>query len=970
MHLLGHLICQRLAVLSALLAEQQIEAHALHRAGAAAAHAQQTSGAAAVHCAHGFYTGNCEHGLHGLIGHFIGLLALGALGQSEGGAYLIAAHGGHELHAHAGRLPHRQDQQQRRQTQRQHLVPQAEAQRPGIAVHHALEPGMTLFTGGFQQGAAEGGHQRKGHQQTGHQRIGNGQAHIGEQLAGDSLGKHDGQEHADGGERGSRDGARHLLGTPHRRLGRRGALAAHSVDIFDDYDRVIHQHTHTQSQTAQGDHVQGYAGEVHEHHRKHQADGNAQRHHQSGLEVLQEDRQHDDRQHAAPRQVGQHAAHRHLDVVALVHQRGDAQTGVFYLQFLNGPVGLLGHLAGGGSGALLDGQYHRAVAVHPGITLGAVVGHGDIRHVLQADIAHAVDVHQQGILHALLIREGIAHSQDVGVVSFLDIACGHGEVLSHHQTAHHVLGEQLGEVCLLHGLLTGVLKLLLGLFHLLLGLGQRLLRRRQLSLTAAKTRRRTELSALQLLVSLLGLFQTLLGSLLHHLGRHQLGFQVGQLGIDLGQSLVHLLLQLGLLLRQRLALGSQLGALGGQLVFLGQQLLLARRQIRQSGHPLVDQCLHRVLQLLSGQHGRQIAQCGILRQAHGQQLVDARCRSVDLCNTIVHLGQTRIHLGQTVGDLLCAVLIALFLCFQSGLAGGEGGLLAGQRLGLGNGGIQLSAALRQLAGGLGLFILQGGLPVFQLGTAVLHLLAGIVQLLLRLGQLVIHTGQKLSVHLVDLFLVQGHLQGLFHHAGTAHTGHAVQPFKTGDHIGIHKLGELVDVHILHIHAGDHHREHIRRKLHQHGILGRLRQCALDLIQRGGQSHHGAVHIGVLLKFQSHHAHVLAGGAGHVFHTAHGAQPRLQRCGYCRLHPLRAGTGIAGHHHHIGQFHGGQEIRGHAGKADHAQHDHHDHRHHHGKRLFHAIFGHSCLLLNAFCRMKPPCKNTQRHKADRPVGRLT
>ena len=821
---------------------------------------------------------------------------------------------------------------------------QTEPQRTGIAVYHALEPGVALFAGGFEQRAAEGRHQRKGHQQAGHQRIGDGQAHIGKQLAGNALGKHDGQEHADGSKGGSRDGARHLPGAPHRCLCGRSAFAAHAVDVFDHHDGVIHQHTHAQCQTAERDHVQGDAGEIHKHHREHQADGNTQCHHQCGLEVLQEDGQHDDRQHTAPRQVGQHAAHRHLNVIALIHQRGDAQAGIFLLQLFNGPVGLLGHLAGGGGGALLDGQYHCTVSVHPGIALGAVVGHGNIRHILQANVAHTVDVHQQGVLHTLLIREGVAHPQDIGVIPFLNIARRHGEVLRHDQTAYHVLGEQSGKIRLLHGLLTRILKLLLGLLHLLLSLSQRLLRCRQLSLTAAESCRCAEFAAFQLFIGLLRLFQPFLGGLLHHFGRHQLGFQIGQLGLNLRQTLIHLLLQLGLLGSQRIPLGGQLGPLSGQLILLGNHLLPAGRQIRQRGHALIHQRLHRVLQFLRGQHGHQIAQRGILRQAHGQHLVNACHRGIDSGNAVVHLSKARIHLGKAVRNLLRAVLVSLFLRLQRSFAGGKRRLLAGQSLRLGDGGIQLSAALCQLVGGLGLLVLQRSLAAFQLGPAVLHLPAGVIQLLLGICQLIVHAGQHPGVHLIDLFLAQGHLQSLLHHTGAAHTGHTIQPFKAGDHVRIHKLGKIVDVHAFHVHTGDHHRQHVRRKLHQHGVLRRIRQSALDLIQRSGQSHHGAVHIGVLLKFQSHHAHILAGSAGHVFHTAHSTQPRLQRRSHRRLHTLRAGARVAGNHHHIGQFHGGQKIRGHAGEADHAQHNHHDHRHHHGERLFHAIFGHSCILL--------------------------
>ena len=114
---------------------------------------------------------------------------------------------------------------------------------------------MLLLLGFPQHGGAHGGHQGEGDHQAGQQGISDGQSHVGEKLSGDALSEHDGQKYADGGQGGGENGSRHLGGSLDSGLCRRYPLVSQPVDILDDHDAVIHQHTDPQGEAGQGDDV-------------------------------------------------------------------------------------------------------------------------------------------------------------------------------------------------------------------------------------------------------------------------------------------------------------------------------------------------------------------------------------------------------------------------------------------------------------------------------------------------------------------------------------------------------------------------------------------------------------------------------------------------------------------------------------------------------------------------------------------
>ena len=137
-----------------------------------------------------------------------------------------------------------------------------------------------------QYGGTGAGHHGKGHNEGCQQAERDGPCHIGKQLQHHAGGKHHGQEHADRGQGGGHDGPRHLACALHRSTRGRNAAPAQAVNIFDDNDRVIHQHANAQPQTGQAENVQGNATEIHHDNGKQHTERHADGHHQRGADIL------------------------------------------------------------------------------------------------------------------------------------------------------------------------------------------------------------------------------------------------------------------------------------------------------------------------------------------------------------------------------------------------------------------------------------------------------------------------------------------------------------------------------------------------------------------------------------------------------------------------------------------------------------------------------------------------------------
>ena len=148
----------------------------------------------------------------------------------------------------------------------------------------------------LQHGSRGGGHHSQCHDERSHQAVADAQGHGTHQVADEAGREHCRQEHAHRGKGRGHDRHTHLTCTLHRSAGGGHAAAAQTVDVLDDNDRVIHQHTDAQRQAGQRHDVQVKTREVHQHHGKQHRQRDTDADHQRGLDVLQEDGQHDDGQ--------------------------------------------------------------------------------------------------------------------------------------------------------------------------------------------------------------------------------------------------------------------------------------------------------------------------------------------------------------------------------------------------------------------------------------------------------------------------------------------------------------------------------------------------------------------------------------------------------------------------------------------------------------------------------------------------
>ena len=216
----------------------------------AARHIQSAHVAAAHHKARVLHVLHGHDALDDRVRQLHRLLAGGARRHGDRQGQVVHVHLRHERKAAAHRRPAAGHQQHKGQQQHARLVIQRKDDGLTIGGIEPIQQSRLLHLLPAQHTGRHSGHQRQCHQQARQQRIGDGQSEIGKQLARQPLHEHDGREHADGGQRGRRHRAQHLLCAGHRRLHHGGTLRPQPVDILDDHHRVIHQHTHRHRQTA------------------------------------------------------------------------------------------------------------------------------------------------------------------------------------------------------------------------------------------------------------------------------------------------------------------------------------------------------------------------------------------------------------------------------------------------------------------------------------------------------------------------------------------------------------------------------------------------------------------------------------------------------------------------------------------------------------------------------------------------
>ena len=103
----------------------------------------------------------------------------------------------------------------------------------------------------FEHTLSECRHKGKRNYKACEQGIGDSKRHIHKYLTGKSLNKYDREEYAYCGECRRCDCTGYLLSAVERRFNWRYAEVAQSVNIFDNYNRVINKHTNAYCKSRQ-----------------------------------------------------------------------------------------------------------------------------------------------------------------------------------------------------------------------------------------------------------------------------------------------------------------------------------------------------------------------------------------------------------------------------------------------------------------------------------------------------------------------------------------------------------------------------------------------------------------------------------------------------------------------------------------------------------------------------------------------
>ena len=721
----------------------------------------------------------------------------------------------------------------------------------GILILDLIKPGQGLRLCLFQQGRGRGGHHGHSHQQGSHEAVADAQGHGQHQVLDQLAGKDHRQKDAHRGQGRGHDGHTHLFGALHRCTGCRHA-AAQAVDILDDHDGVVHQHTNAQGQARQGHHVQVHIREVHQHQRKQHRQGDADADHDGGLEVLEEDGQHQNGQHCTQQHTAEDALDDDGDIVALVGHHHHMQAGVLLLQLIKGRQAVAGHLSGAGIGALIDLDHGGILAVQAGKGSGCVVDDLHVRHICQAHVSKAIHPQQQrtgDILHAAVL---LAHLQKPGLAVLIgDITRRHREVLGIDQGRQGLDIQLLGHIGAGQSLLFGLLIILLGSHELLFVLPQHI------------GRLVKGCDCIQLLLREL---PQRCGEAAHHLRHIVHGLDgVFQRFIDNIQALLHFqaVCQIrnvaALAAALRIQAGLQVLQCGGELIGDGAQLCYDLDEGVDVPHTGLVELIHHMLQPLAHFH---------------QSLLDLRL--IDDGDQLVDALQQRLGLGTHRLHGLAHLVRHLF---------------------------------HHLGGDVGAKVL---FLLIVLRTASLQLCLGCVQLGLALGQADVDHLQHTGIDLIDLFLVQLHLHHLVHKTSGGHAGHTVRPLQ-GGHQGIrHIVGQLVQVRPFLADSRRHKGIHVQAVLDDGGGHAAFRQAGSQLVDLVGDLDQGAVHIRRFFKPHQKQAEVFRRCSGDLLHAGDVAQAVLHHVRDFALDTLRAGARVHRHHHQVRGVHIGQQVGLHTG----------------------------------------------------------
>ena len=564
------------------------------------------------------------------------------------------------------------------------------------------------------------------------------------------------------------------------------------------------------------------------------------------------------------------------------------QAVVLFFQLFKCGQAVVGDLACTGSRILIDFEDGCLFAVQAGVAVGGVINDLHIRHIRKAHVAVALHMQQQGtadILHTVVL---FADFQQPGLaVLILHVTGRHGEVLGIDELRQRFNVQLLCHIGLCQSVGLGRLILCLGSLQLLFVLVQHFTRFGELHI------------GIELL---LGEAAQCTGELAHQL-RHIVHGLNGafQRVVDHIQAFLQLHL-IGKIFR-RAALGAGLGVHAllqllqrtGELIRDGTQLCHDIDEGIDVPHTGLVELIQHPLQAVA--HLDQ----GLLDLRlldHGDQVVDAFQQSLRLsahrfhCGT--HLGAHLAH--DRVGHCIAKVFQLLFVLF----------------------------------------------------TACGDLRLGSFQLLTGRCQLGIDELQQLCIDIVDLILIQLHLNHLIHQTAGGNAGNTAPALELRHQRFLDELRKLVLVRAL---AADSHRHkgvHVQAVFNDRGGQAGARQVAFGLIQLVGHLDHRAVHVGIVHKFHQQQAVVFCRCCGDLGHARHGERI-FQNIGDLTLHTLRACAGIHGDHHQIRCADVGQKVRIHLCDCHKAQDQNHNDCHQHRKWFFNTEFFHFFPTISLPCR---------------------
>ena len=145
---------------------------------------------------------------------------------------------------------------------------------------------MTDLFGLFQCYRCHGRHKSKCNDKAGDQCICNSQSQIDKELSCNSFRKNDRRVYTDGCQSGCNNRTGYLACALYRCFPDRVTLVAQAVNILDDNDRVIHEHSDSEKKSRHRNNIHRDSRKVHEHNRSHYRKRNRTCNHNRRLDIL------------------------------------------------------------------------------------------------------------------------------------------------------------------------------------------------------------------------------------------------------------------------------------------------------------------------------------------------------------------------------------------------------------------------------------------------------------------------------------------------------------------------------------------------------------------------------------------------------------------------------------------------------------------------------------------------------------